>query len=88
MTHENAENSAHDAEQPLVKHLMDIQGTVKTRNDQNNARINDLARLMHEEEEESYKLGKKKQRDLGELQESLNLRMNFADEIKRLSHQN
>ncbi|KAJ3340817.1 hypothetical protein HDU83_006908 [Entophlyctis luteolus] len=83
-----AENIAQDAEQPLVKHLMDIQGTVKTRNDQNNARINDLARLMHEEEEESYKLGKKKQRDLGELQESLNLRMNFADEIKRLSHQN
>ncbi|KAJ3347132.1 hypothetical protein HDU83_002381 [Entophlyctis luteolus] len=83
-----AENIAQDAEQPLVKHLMDIQATVKTRNDQNNARINDLARLMHEEEEESYKLGKKKQRDLGELQESLNLRMNYADEIKRLSHQN
>ncbi|KAJ3080240.1 hypothetical protein HK100_010199, partial [Physocladia obscura] len=56
--------------------------------DKNAQRINDLARRLHEEEEESYKSGKKKTRDLVTLQESLAVRVSYAEEIKRLTNEN
>ncbi|KAJ3124517.1 hypothetical protein HK100_011204 [Physocladia obscura] len=83
-----AESLSQDVEAPLFKNINDIQTTVKNRQDKNSQRINDLARRLHEEEEESYKSGKKKTRDLVSLQESLALRVSYAEEIKRLTNEN
>ena len=52
--------------------------------------------MLHSEEELSYKLGKKKKRDLDTLQQvliyyllkSLNIRINLTEEIKQLSIEN
>ncbi|KAJ3221477.1 hypothetical protein HDU81_010624 [Chytriomyces hyalinus] len=80
-----AENLGQDVVDPLKRHLGDIMLTVKARQDKNKARIDDLVGKLHKEEEHSYKLSKKKQRDLVMLQDSLGLRVTLADEIKRLT---
>lgn len=55
----------------------------------NNRRgMEDMVIKLRQEEEHSYKLGKKKQRDIDSLQSSLSVRMTLADEIKRLSLEN
>ncbi|KAJ3010607.1 UNVERIFIED_CONTAM: hypothetical protein HDU68_002051, partial [Siphonaria sp. JEL0065] len=77
-----------DIVEPMNKHMVDILTTVKAREVKNNARINDLAKRLTAEEEESYRLGKKKQRDLVSLQDSLSLRVTLTDEIKRLTVEN
>ncbi|KAJ3231747.1 hypothetical protein HDU78_007503 [Chytriomyces hyalinus] len=80
-----AEDLGQDVVDPLKRHLGDIMLTVKARQDKNKARIDDLVGKLHKEEEQSYKLSKKKQRDLVMLQDSLGLRVTLADEIKRLT---
>ncbi|KAI8835125.1 hypothetical protein BC829DRAFT_365452 [Chytridium lagenaria] len=74
-----------DFEEPLVRHMNDI--LVKSKNIQreNKQKIDDLVERLHKEEEASYKMGKKKQRDLMTLQNSLNVRVTLADDIKRLT---
>ncbi|KAJ3377442.1 hypothetical protein HDU80_003271, partial [Chytriomyces hyalinus] len=64
-----AENLGQDVVDPLKRHLGDIMLTVKARQDKNKARIDDLVGKLHKEEEHSYKLSKKKQRDLVMLQD-------------------
>ncbi|KAI8612245.1 hypothetical protein BC830DRAFT_1137648, partial [Chytriomyces sp. MP71] len=64
-----AENLGQDVGDPLNRHLGDIMLTVKARQDKNKARIEGLVTKLHDEEDHSYKLSKKKQRDLVMLQE-------------------
>ncbi|KAI9312052.1 hypothetical protein BDR26DRAFT_906439 [Obelidium mucronatum] len=88
-THQRwGETLGQDIEEPITKHMNDIMATVKTRQTKNSARINELAKRLTAEEEESYRLGKKKQRDLVSLQDSLGLRVTLTDEIRRLTVEN
>ncbi|KAJ3047846.1 hypothetical protein HK097_011127, partial [Rhizophlyctis rosea] len=87
-----ADNLERDFELPLAQNITNIMNTVKVRQQENKQKIDGLVSQLHREEDVSYKMGKKKQRDLASLQssgyQSLNQRMAIADEIKRLTVEN
>ncbi|KAJ3033310.1 hypothetical protein HDV00_006500, partial [Rhizophlyctis rosea] len=83
-----ADTLERDFETPLAQNITQIMNTVKLRQVENKAKIDGLVGQLHREEDVSYKMGKKKQRDLASLQSSLNQRMAIADEIKRLTVEN
>ncbi|KAJ3098708.1 hypothetical protein HDU96_010977 [Phlyctochytrium bullatum] len=72
-------------EEPLMRHMNEL--LIKTKNVQreNKQKVDELVERLHKEEESSYRMGKKKQRDLVTLQNSLNVRVSLAEEIKRLT---
>ncbi|KAJ3215630.1 hypothetical protein HK099_006283 [Clydaea vesicula] len=78
-------NLQSEFEEPLINHLSDIKKQSGNVERDNKGRIDELTLKLHKEEDNSYKLGRKKQRDLETLKNSLNVRMSLADEIKRLS---
>ncbi|KAJ3321049.1 hypothetical protein HDV06_004607 [Boothiomyces sp. JEL0866] len=80
-----ANNIEKEVEEPLTACLNEIPQLAKTKQEANKQQIQKLIQQLHSEEDSSYKMKKKKTRDLAELQKSLNLRMALADEIKRLS---
>lgn len=59
---------ASDVEEPLIQHLNGIKQQASRIETKNKARIQELTEKLHKEEDLSYKLGKKKQRDLATLQ--------------------
>ncbi|KAH9273473.1 hypothetical protein BASA83_004139 [Batrachochytrium salamandrivorans] len=77
-----------EIEEPLFSNIETITAKVKNQQVNNKSRIQGLINDLHLEEDKSYKMKKKKQRDLSMLQESLNVRVSLADEIKRLSIEN
>ncbi|EGF82877.1 hypothetical protein BATDEDRAFT_86391 [Batrachochytrium dendrobatidis JAM81] len=77
-----------EIEEPLFGNIETIIAKVKTQQVDNKSRIQGLINELHSEEDKSYKMKKKKQRDLAMLQDSLNVRVSLADEIKRLSIEN
>ncbi|KAL3900199.1 MAG: hypothetical protein SGCHY_001502 [Lobulomycetales sp.] len=79
-----ASNLGAEVEEPLVSHLHSISAQAGRIEALNKSKIEDLTVRLHREEDASYKLGKKKQRDLSTLQSSLTIRMSLAEEIKRL----
>ncbi|KAI9011380.1 hypothetical protein BC832DRAFT_529480 [Gaertneriomyces semiglobifer] len=83
-----AETLEREFETPLINDIKDIMEMTARRRDENKVKINELVEQLHKEEDRSYKLGKKKQRDIKALQESLNIRMSIADEIKRRTVEN
>ncbi|KAJ3192551.1 hypothetical protein HK101_006318 [Irineochytrium annulatum] len=80
-----ADSLERDFEEPLVRHMNDMMIKAKVTQKENKQKIDELVERLHREEEASYKMGKKKQRDLMTLQNSLNARVALADEIKRLT---
>ncbi|KAJ3216117.1 hypothetical protein HDU67_009918 [Dinochytrium kinnereticum] len=80
-----ADSLERDFEEPLIRHMNDIMIKTKNVQKENKQKIDDLVERLHKEEESSYKMGKKKQRDLVTLQNSLNVRVSLADDIKRLT---
>ncbi|KAJ3315542.1 hypothetical protein HDU76_002150 [Blyttiomyces sp. JEL0837] len=80
-----AESLERDFEEPLMRHMNELMNKVKIRQKENKVKIDELVERLHKEEEASYKMAKKKQRDLATLQNSLNVRVSLADEIKRLT---
>ncbi|KAJ3250152.1 hypothetical protein HK104_007499, partial [Borealophlyctis nickersoniae] len=83
-----SESLERDFETPLTQNIQNILTTVKVAQKENKAKIDGLVERLHREEDASYKMGKKKQRDFAALQSSLNQRMAIADEIKRLTVEN
>ncbi|KNC98954.1 uncharacterized protein SPPG_05913 [Spizellomyces punctatus DAOM BR117] len=83
-----AESLEREFEAPLTQNIQNIMTRVTSRQNENKDQINKLVERLHQEEDKSYKLGKKKQRDIKALQSSLNVRMSIADEIKRLTVEN
>jgi hypothetical protein len=77
-----------EVEEPLIASLHEIPIMAKQKQEQNKLKIQKCIQQLHSEEDSSYKLKKKKTRDLQVLQQSLNVRMALADEIKRLSMEN
>lgn len=83
-----------DVEEPLIAGLTEIPRLAKRKQQENTQKIEHLIQQLHSEEDTSYKMKKKKTRDLQHLHQvilinqSLNIRMGLADEIKRLSIQN
>ncbi|KAJ3415350.1 hypothetical protein HDV05_005087 [Chytridiales sp. JEL 0842] len=73
-----------DFEEPIVQLANDIFNRAKNVQRENKQRVDDLTARLQNEENISYKLGKKKQRDLATLQNSLSLRVSISEEIKRL----
>ncbi|KAJ3057203.1 hypothetical protein HK102_011086 [Quaeritorhiza haematococci] len=63
-----AESLERDFEAPLMAKISDICKQVKITQQDNKNKINQLVEQLHKEEDSSYKLGKKKQRDLVTLQ--------------------
>ncbi|KAJ3385586.1 hypothetical protein HDU92_002973 [Lobulomyces angularis] len=72
-------------EKPLLNHLADIQKQAESIEIENKVKVDDLTLKLHKEEENSYKLGRKNKRGVESLQNSLQVRMDLAKEIKRLS---
>jgi hypothetical protein len=70
-----AANLGVEVEDPLVGHLSAIATQAKRIESANAGKIAELTERLHKEEEKSYKLGKKKQRDLSTLQNVCWLRL-------------
>jgi len=83
-----AMNLEKEVEEPLMAGLNEIPKMAKAKQDQNKQQMDLYIKQLHQEEETSYKMKKKKTRDLSELQQSLEVRMALAEEIKRLSVEN
>ncbi|KAI8915543.1 hypothetical protein EDD86DRAFT_196300 [Gorgonomyces haynaldii] len=77
-----------ELEEPMSGFVEQIMQQAKQQQEYNKQRIQQLISQLHMEEDTSYKQKKKNRRDLDSLQQSLNVRMGLADEIKRLSLEN
>ncbi|RKP02588.1 hypothetical protein CXG81DRAFT_17728 [Caulochytrium protostelioides] len=80
-----AEQFERDFEVPLTKQVMKTLTDVKLRQRENKLVINELATQLQREEEAAHKRAKKKIRDPAALQNSLNVRMSLAADIKHLT---
>jgi hypothetical protein len=76
-----------EVEEPLLTSISQIPKESKLLQESNKLKIQDLIQKLHQEEDYSYKI-KKQKRNLELLQNSLNHRMELAEEIKKLSFQN
>lgn len=77
-----------EAEEPLLSSIAQIPIEAKQIQESNKLKIQERIKLLHQEEDFSYKMKKQKHRNLDRIQSSLNNRMKLAEEIKRLSFQN
>lgn len=83
-----AEALEREFEGPIATDIKAHQARGKLTQHTNQKKINELIASFHKEEHESYKKGKKQQRDLGMLTDSLNSRVSCVSEIKRLLIEN
>lgn len=79
-----AEALEKEFEDPIATDIKAHQARGKLTQHTNQKKINELIASFHKEEHDSYKKGKKQQRDLGMLTNSLNSRVSYVTEIKRL----
>jgi hypothetical protein len=79
-----AEALEREFEGPIATDIKAHQARGKLTQHTNQKKINELIASFHKEEHDSYKKGKKQQRDLGMLTDSLNSRVSYVTEIKRL----
>jgi len=79
-----AEALEREFEGPIATDIKAHQARGKLTQHTNQKKINELIASFHKEEHDSYKKGKKQQRDLGMLTNSLNSRVSYVTEIKRL----
>ncbi|KAI9208448.1 uncharacterized protein BJ171DRAFT_207629 [Polychytrium aggregatum] len=77
-----------EVEIPLQADIEKRKESAKKIQDENKTKLKDLMESLNRETDSSYKQGKKKQRDLTSLQNSMNVRMGLAEDIKQLTIQN
>lgn len=77
-----------EVEIPLLQDFKELTDCGKSTQDNNQKKLSALMGMLQKEEDISYQLGKKKQRDFETLQSSLNRRVVISNEISRLQKLN
>lgn len=77
-----------EVEIPFLTDFKELTNAGKSIQDNNNKKLEALMGMLQKEEDISYQLGKKKQRNFETLQSSLNRRVVISNEISRLQKEN
>jgi hypothetical protein len=77
-----------EVEIPILQDFKELTSSGKSIQDNNSKKLSALMGMLQKEEDVSYQLGKKKQRDFETLQSSLNRRVVISNEISRLQKEN
>jgi hypothetical protein len=77
-----------EVETPFISDFKDLTNSGKSIQDNNHKKLDALMGMLQKEEDISYQLGRKKQRNFETLQSSLNRRVAISNEISRLQKEN